>query len=77
MTRDEIDALWGRATLESVKAGEQYTRYRFAEMVAEAERDRLCAAIKEADGKTIDDGYMLYSGDCISVIRGTWGRGAA
>lgn len=39
MTRDEIDVLWSRATLESVKAGERHTRYRFAEMVAEVERD--------------------------------------
>jgi len=50
MKRDEIDVLWQRATLESVKAGGQYTRYRFAEMVAEAERDacaKLCDELEQ------------------------------
>ena len=37
-----------------------------------AERERLCAAIKAADDKASDGDYMLDSGDCISVIRGTW-----
>lgn len=39
------------------------------------ERERLCAAIKAADDKAIDEaGYMLDSSDCISVIRGIWHR---
>ncbi|MFN9030138.1 MAG: hypothetical protein ACK54C_01910 [Betaproteobacteria bacterium] len=37
-----------------------------------AERERLCAAIKAADDKASEGDYMLDSGDCISVIRGTW-----
>lgn len=40
------------------------------------ERERLCAAIKAADDKAMDEaGYMLDSDDCISVIRGTWNPG--
>ena len=37
-----------------------------------AERERMCAAIKAADDKAHEGGYMLDSDDCISVIRGTW-----
>lgn len=36
MTREEIDTLWHQALQESVKAGEQFTRYHFAALVAEA-----------------------------------------
>lgn len=37
-----------------------------------AERERLCAAIKDADDTASEGDYMLDSDDCISVIRGTW-----
>ena len=40
MTKEEIDALWNRAIRESIDDGSLYTRYRFAELVAEAERNR-------------------------------------
>lgn len=33
MTREEIDTLWQQALQESVAAGEQFTRYRFAALV--------------------------------------------
>jgi hypothetical protein len=36
MTREDIDTLWNQALQESVKAGEQFTRYHFAALVAEA-----------------------------------------
>jgi hypothetical protein len=42
MTQDEIDIMWQQAMKESIKDGEMYTRYHFAEMVAEAERE-ACA----------------------------------
>ncbi len=41
MTRDEIDTLWQQALHQSVKDGEQFTRYHFAALVAAAERERL------------------------------------
>ena len=39
MTRDQIDALWQQALHEAVQAGEQYTRYHFAALIAAAERE--------------------------------------
>ena len=41
MKQDEIDILWQKAMQESIKDGEIYTRYRFAKLVAEAERERI------------------------------------
>ena len=46
MTRDDLDVLWNRALQESVKAGEQFTRYHFAALVAAAEREE-CAKLAE------------------------------
>ena len=34
MTRDEIDVMWQQALHQSVQDGEQFTRYRFAALVA-------------------------------------------
>jgi hypothetical protein len=42
MNREELDKLRNIALRESVAAGEHYTRYRFAELVAAAEREK-CA----------------------------------
>jgi hypothetical protein len=47
MTRDEIDIMWQKAMQEAVEDGEMYTRYRFAKLVAAAERE---ACAKVADG---------------------------
>ena len=48
---------------------------RFGEAVAEAERERICAALKAEDDYCVTEGdYMLDSDDCISVARGTWKR---
>jgi len=50
MTRDEIDTMWQQAMQESIKDGEMFTRYHFAEMVTEAERER----IKQANAPEIE-----------------------
>ena len=45
MTKDDIDKLWHQAMDEAVKNGEAFTRHRFANLVAAAEREecaRLC-----------------------------------
>ncbi len=42
MTRDETDTLWQKALHQSVKDGEQFTRYHFAALVAAHEREE-CA----------------------------------
>ena len=34
MTKDDIDKMWGQAMNESIKNGEAFTRYRFANLVA-------------------------------------------
>jgi len=44
MTPEQIDKLWNRALAESVAAGEEFTRYRFAAMV-ESAAVRRCAEI--------------------------------
>lgn len=44
MTTEELDILWSRALRDSVAAGEMYTRYRFAALVAAAEREE-CAKV--------------------------------
>ena len=41
MTRAQIDLLWSLALRKSVKDGEQFTRYHFAAMIAEAEREGM------------------------------------
>jgi hypothetical protein len=63
MTRDELDTMWQQALHESVVAGEDFIRYHFAELVAEAEADKhntgthtcsnrcqryACVAVREA-----------------------------
>ena len=40
MTKEEIDILWHKAMRLSIEDGDQFTRYRFAELVAAAERNR-------------------------------------
>ncbi|MCK2097246.1 hypothetical protein [Thauera aromatica] len=64
MTHDEIDVLWQRATFESVKAGEAFTRYRFAETVAAAER-AACARVCDELGQHWSDykDSALLNGD--------------
>lgn len=41
MTRAEIDILWQRAMQQAVKDGEMFTRYHFAKLIADAERERI------------------------------------
>lgn len=40
----------------------------------EAERERICAAIKAEDDHCADGDYMMDSDDCIKVVRGAWQR---
>ena len=47
---------------------------RFAGIVVEFERNRICAAIKEEDDHCSTGDYMLDSDDCISVAKGEWNR---
>jgi len=46
MTKEEIDILWQKAMQESIKDGEMFTRYQFAKLVAEKERE-ACSKIAD------------------------------
>lgn len=48
MTRDEIDVMWQQALHQSVQDGEQFTRYRFAALVA-AEHGKAKIRIAELE----------------------------
>ena len=61
MTRDQIDVLWQRALHESVKDGEQFTRYHFAALVAAAEREKVARW-------EIGSGYATGHGDTIEDL---------
>ena len=63
MTRDEIDVMWQQALHQSVQDGEQFTRYRFAALVAAKEREE-CAMVCESYPSTKVDQY-----DCAEAIR--------
>ena len=52
MTQDDIDQMWNQAMNEAVKNGENFTRYRFATLVAEHERE---ACAKVADHYSMHD----------------------
>ena len=47
MTKEEIDTMWQKAMQESIKYGEMFTRYHFAKLVAEAEREAFKQIIRE------------------------------
>ena len=51
MTKDDIDQMWNQAMNEAIKNGENFTRYRFAALVAKHERE-ACAKVcdKYAEG---------------------------
>jgi hypothetical protein len=44
MTNDDIDKLWNQAMRDAIKNGEDFTRHRFANLVANHEREE-CAKL--------------------------------
>jgi hypothetical protein len=44
MTQDEIDIMWQQAMRQSIEDGEMFTRYHFAKLVAQHERE-ACANV--------------------------------
>jgi metal-responsive CopG/Arc/MetJ family transcriptional regulator len=71
---EAINAL--RQALETDKQWVGLTELeRFAALVADHERDRICKAIKEEDDYCVTEGdYMLDSDDCIAIAKGDWVR---
>jgi hypothetical protein len=66
MSKDEIDTMWQKAMQESIKDGEMYTRYHFAKLIAEAERE-ACAKVCDLVAREMDDtnGTTSYIGKLI------------
>ena len=46
MTRYEIDTMWQLAMHESIKDGEEFTRYHFAELVAAKKQEDIIKTIE-------------------------------
>ena len=63
MTRDEIDVMWQQALHQSVQDGEQFTRYRFAALVA-AEHGKAKIRIGELECK-----LAMARGACKDIRR--------
>jgi hypothetical protein len=60
MTNAELDTMWFQAQHDAIKAGEDFTRYRFAAIVASAEREKLAHWMRSmgyatGQGKTMED----------------------
>jgi hypothetical protein len=69
--RKELDALWHQALYESIKDGEQFTRYHFAALVAAAERE-ACAKVCDEMGRKAEGTDCCKwptPVDCAFVIR--------
>ena len=64
MTKDDIDKLWHQAMSDSIKNGEDFTRHRFAKLVAAAEREE-CAKVAEQFEPDEKTSYVMYASKAI------------
>ena len=60
MTREELDTLWQKALIATVRDGELFTRYHFAELVAAAESRKVAEWMLQRSyatghGDTVED----------------------
>jgi hypothetical protein len=67
VTQIEIDRLWQQALRKSFEYGEQYTRYRFAAMVAAAEREACAKVCDDATDGMCSFKWMAHH--CAAAIR--------
>ena len=71
MTRDEIDVMWQQALRDSVKDGEMFTRYHFAELVAKKtasdESDLLTIAHMDGYSRGVNDGMRAENEACANL----------
>jgi hypothetical protein len=75
MNREEIIRMAREAGLDPDLWNYTDAFERFAALVAAAERERICKAIKEEDDYCVTEGdYMLDSNDCIAVAKSEWVR---
>ena len=68
MTKDDIDKLWHQAMNEAVKNGEDFTRHRFANLVAEHEREACLDAMMQSTTKAVDTAMALEREACAKLI---------
>ena len=61
MTNAELDTMWFQAQHDAIKAGEDFTRYRFAALVASAEREKVAHWMRSM-------GYATGHGDTIEDL---------
>jgi glycerol-3-phosphate cytidylyltransferase-like family protein len=66
MTRDELDTLWQKALVASVRDGEKYTRYHFAKLVAAAERRECVIACEGVEQATESQSWVVAN--CVADI---------
>ena len=69
MTRDKIEILWQQAMTQAVKDGEMFTRYRFAKLVAAAEREACAQASEQQIERWVDDRARYAASECAAAIR--------
>jgi hypothetical protein len=63
MTNAELDTMWFQAQHDAIKAGEDFTRYRFAAIVAAAQREKVAAWMRSM-------GYATGHGDTVEDLLG-------
>jgi hypothetical protein len=63
MTNAELDTMWFQAQHDAIKAGEDFTRYRFAAIVAAAQREKLAHWMRSM-------GYATGHGDTTEDLLG-------
>jgi O-methyltransferase involved in polyketide biosynthesis len=61
MTNTELDTMWFQAQHDAIKAGEDFTRYRFAALVAATQREKVAHWMRNC-------GYATGHGDTIEDL---------
>jgi len=77
MSREEIDILWQKALSQSVKDGEQFTRYHFAALVAAAEREAIIGILEQGKSPRNKPYDLSYNAAIDAEIREIRARGTA
>ena len=58
MSKDEIDIMWQKAMCQSIEDGEMFTRYHFAKLVAEKERETCLVELNSWGDLCEDAGFL-------------------
>jgi hypothetical protein len=79
MSKHEIDIMWQQAMKQSIEDGEMFTRYHFAKLVAEAEREACAKVCDELPAPDIysDTDKSMWDVTCIDCATAILERGQA